>query len=505
MKIYLSFFFLIFLTVQVNALTLNELVSELSKRSNIKWRATNVRTQNMLGLKQNLGQFGLINNKQKSIFNVILPPKNDNLPDHLDWRDNKGVNWITDVKNQGYCGSCISFATLGTVEAQINITNNNPNLDVDLSEQHLLSCGAGSCNGTYPFTGIAFLKSNGVPDETCFPYTSGRMGEELTCRMSCPEFETRLYKIESYKELWSYQEIKKALQSGPIYTTMTVYEDLMFYKSGIYEHVTGEELGGHAVVIVGYDEPTGSWIIKNSWGTHWGERGYFRIKRKDASEVGNWSHQVFVAPLDGMVKISYPNNLDALRGHFYLKAQNFSQNEINIIDYLIKDTDTGAEVKMGRIDTHSFSTIIDTHEFRDGLYEIKIRGVTNSGKTLNSHSVLVFFANEPQNINLKLTKDFDDRTGTVSKRIYFKLNADTSHLPPGRVSLFLKNKNSSYKKRITIENPGKLFKIGWRTGVSPNGEYFVYAKAYIGKLAIFKSNVLEVSVQNQQEPNINEN
>ena len=58
---------------------------------------------------------------------------------------------------------------------------------------------------------------------------------------------------------------------------MTVYKDFTHYKSGIYKHVDGNKLGGHAVTIVGYNDAEKYWLVRNSWGTHWGENGYFKI------------------------------------------------------------------------------------------------------------------------------------------------------------------------------------------------------------------------------------
>ena len=73
------------------------------------------------------------------------------------------------------------------------------------------------------------------------------------------------------------------INNGPVHTGFTVYQDFMNYKSGIYKHVSGSSLGGHAVVIIGYGVSNGTkyWICQNSWGANWGENGFFRIKIGD--------------------------------------------------------------------------------------------------------------------------------------------------------------------------------------------------------------------------------
>ena len=89
------------------------------------------------------------------------------------------------------------------------------------------------------------------------------------------------HKVSSYKAYKGASAIKaELLANGPLQTGFTVYNDFMSYKSGIYRHVSGGAVGGHAVVIVGWGKE-GSveyWIAQNSWAASWGEKGYFRIK-----------------------------------------------------------------------------------------------------------------------------------------------------------------------------------------------------------------------------------
>ena len=68
------------------------------------------------------------------------------LPTHFDWRDYAGQNWMTSVKDQGGCGSCVAFGAVAAVEGQFKIQANNPAWGIDLSETHLFSCGGGLCS-----------------------------------------------------------------------------------------------------------------------------------------------------------------------------------------------------------------------------------------------------------------------------------------------------------------------------------------------------------------------
>ncbi|MFC1852493.1 C1 family peptidase [candidate division CSSED10-310 bacterium] len=199
---------------------------------------------------------------------------------YFTWQNHDGKNWMTAVKNQGNCGSCGAFATLGSLEALIKIAYNAPSMTVNLSEQHLFSCGGGSCSeGWYLQEAFNYCKNSGVPDEACLPYTQ----RDNNCGNTCSDWQARAVKIADWHWVTSGQaninKIKNALKQGPVPTRMEIYTDFYSYKSGVYEHTYGGYEGGHFVVIVGWDDSKNCWICKNSWGTTWGESGYFRIKR----------------------------------------------------------------------------------------------------------------------------------------------------------------------------------------------------------------------------------
>ena len=197
-------------------------------------------------------------------------------PSTFDWRNVSGTDWTTSIKDQGPCGSCWAFGSLAAMEAQNNIEESNPSIDLDLSEQCLLSCSPGSCSGWYLSDTLNWLRDTGTVDEACFPYQAD---DTVPCGNVCPGWRDRTWEIENWG--WvspSIKNIKGYLLEAPLPTGMTVYEDFYYYDGGVYKHVWGKPVGGHLVTLVGWDDTNKCWICKNSWGTDWGEDGWFRIK-----------------------------------------------------------------------------------------------------------------------------------------------------------------------------------------------------------------------------------
>lgn len=158
----------------------------------------------------------------------------------------------------------------------------------DFSEQDLVSCsGAGDCGGGSTWSALNYTKNSGVVTEICFPYTA----QDDPCNR-CPDWIQKLSRIADWG--WVTQSsvdeeaIKNVLQDGPLSCHMEVYSDFKYYPGGIYERTPSATYeGGHAIVLVGYDDVENYWICKNSWGTDWGEAGYFRIKMGEC-ETGKW-------------------------------------------------------------------------------------------------------------------------------------------------------------------------------------------------------------------------
>lgn len=203
---------------------------------------------------------------------------NNRAPEKIDWRQ-KGV--VSDVKNLGVMGSAVIFSAVESLESIYAIKTGNL---IELSTSQILDC----ITSPYPSFDIIFnyTKTFGIESESAYPLAES-LSPSFSSSHEC-KYEHRevLFENTGYVDVLSQDldQLKKAIALQPVAAYIDA-SNLQFYSGGILENC-GQELN-HAVLIVGYDDQEGYWLLKNNWGTSWGEQGYFRIKKNgDNTGIG---------------------------------------------------------------------------------------------------------------------------------------------------------------------------------------------------------------------------
>ncbi|XP_041675627.1 procathepsin L-like [Drosophila eugracilis] len=201
-------------------------------------------------------------------------------PDSFDWREKGGVSA---VKNQLTCGACWAFATTGAIEGHtFAATGTLP----DLSEQNLIDCGPredfglNGCKGGFQEAALCWISENqkGVSQAESYPYVNSKE----SCKFQPNELGAHVSGFGVVPP--GDEEVLKRVVAtlGPVACSVSVSNSLQFYGSGIFNDEKCNELDlAHSILVVGYGSENGKdyWIVKNSWDTTWGEKGYFRIRR----------------------------------------------------------------------------------------------------------------------------------------------------------------------------------------------------------------------------------
>lgn len=231
----------------------------------------------------------------------------DDLPPFFSWRNIGGIDFTTSIKNQAPAPTCEAYAFISALETIVQYQVGYP-FGCDLSETHLFFYSGGTCNWGVDVRDAAdYLVEYGVPDEGCFPDPHR---PKDTPFQSLPGWENRTVKIQK----WGWVEndiesIKHALvEHGPLIICMLVRSDFMHYSGGIYKNNWGQINGGHVITIFGYNDIYRYWLIKNSWGAAWGEKGWIRV-----SYDAHKPMRPFFCPFYGGTGIFY---VDGVYGNF---------------------------------------------------------------------------------------------------------------------------------------------------------------------------------------------
>lgn len=235
-------------------------------------------------------------------------------PDSFDSRENwPDCDSIKEVRDQSNCGSCWAVSSASAISDRWCIDSKQKS-QLKISSSDVLACckecGDG-CDGGEEDIAFEYWTKHGYVtgdefgnNDWCKPYDFAPCAHHVTvpglkpcggaefptpeCKRECSsptykkDYKSDLRYGASYATFSGEHDIKVEIATnGPVVTGFTVYEDFMAYKGGIYKHVTGGSLGGHAVRIIGYGSENGTdyWLVANSWNNTWGEKGLFRMLR----------------------------------------------------------------------------------------------------------------------------------------------------------------------------------------------------------------------------------
>jgi cathepsin C len=289
------------------------LIEMVNSDSASSWKATKHKRFSNRPLKQMMSMLGRRQyRKARRSARAHMDERSDeekygDLPEEWDWRNVDGVNYMDEVVDQGFCGSCYAMATVSAMTARFRIASK----DVDsplLSAQNILGCSRTNqgCDGGYPYLAVKYGEDFGFVAETCDKYKDDDV-QQGTCtnKKECAQkrfFATNYEYVGGYYggcgEVAMMEEI---MENGPVMVAFEAPVSLFYYHGGIFtgpdpakeekNTATQWEHTNHAVVAVGwgvdYDKPDPKnngapmkyWIIKNTWGDDWGENGYFKIRR----------------------------------------------------------------------------------------------------------------------------------------------------------------------------------------------------------------------------------
>jgi cathepsin B len=253
---------------------------------------------------------------------TVFSTPNSAVPESFDVRDKwpQCASVVGRVRDQSNCGSCWAFGSTEALNDRRCIATGDAN--IILSPEDTLACCTGlqcglsmGCNGGQPAGAWRWFTENGVSTggdyadvgkgTTCKPYSMESCAHHVTppegmvacdtlpeyktpeCTNTCSEknygtpYTKDKYFAKSHYKIDAEDMQKELMEKGTLSVAMTVYEDFETYSSGVYQHVTGKSLGGHAIKMIGWGVENGTpyWLCVNSWNPTWGEGGMFKILR----------------------------------------------------------------------------------------------------------------------------------------------------------------------------------------------------------------------------------
>ena len=228
-----------------------------------------------------------------SLGNAVTAPISEDMgglrvaaPTSVDWRTSGKV---TPIKNQGSCGCCWAFSSAAVIES-LFLINNKTNLSV--SEEYLLECTTNSsCYGGYVDSALKLVVNTGIPSLSTYPYLGGNFsGTHPSTPGICQSSSTFKLPSDTKFQFYTYMTPTKMMSlasTAPFVALISADTGFMNYKSGIYScnYTTKISDLNHAITVIGYDS-WGNFLIKNSWGTSWGDRGFGWVSGSASGNCG---------------------------------------------------------------------------------------------------------------------------------------------------------------------------------------------------------------------------
>jgi cathepsin X len=239
----------------------------------------------------------------------------DDIPASLDWRNISGVNYATLSKNQHipqYCGSCWAMSTTSALSDRFRILRKRAWPDLEVAVQVLVYCVPNGCDGGSAYDAFDYIHKHGIPVDSCQNYIANGTGTQCTDEHKCETCSpsggcsaitkyTTLHVEQFGPVTGEHAMMAEILARGPIVCAIEATDALVaFHGDGVFKGEPWQTSLDHDISVAGWGSMNGEhyWIVRNSWGTYWGDNGWFKLSRSILHDLGVTTDCNFAVPKD---------------------------------------------------------------------------------------------------------------------------------------------------------------------------------------------------------------